>query len=668
VSRTKKGFSNRFQRSDNESIAFVSSFSVDTSMKSRALAGCLFVLGVGFLCGSLTPAANAQRTIQVPGDAPTVQQGINMANSGDTVNIAPGVYYGAISFMGKAITVQGSGPGVILDGLGQKPVVTFNSGETRSSVLQNVTVRDGATQTTSSAGGIVVSGASPTIQNSIIEGNQKCGIGVFNGAPAILNNEISGNSIQIDIEGCYQNPAGEDYGGGIVISGVSRDGLNAQIIGNTIENNQTAEGSAGINIASAGLPVVENNIIRNNMTNEAGGILVIGDTAPSIVQNLIYGNTINPTLLVPAYQDVGAGINAEPTTVQFASIPLVIANNTIVENTLLLVPGANSRGSQVFVSGSMNQVQFFNNLIIGSGTQSAIDCLQNNVLQPVAMPTFDHNDVYNLNNPDGAPVYTTACTNQTGVSGNISADPLFASGVNNPHPFQLQLSSTAVDAGNNQAPGLPPLDILGQPRIQNAKGLSSAIIDMGVYEYAGVPTPPPPPAGFSLAVNPSSATIKQGQNGMFTVTVTPTASSLGSVLLSCGGLPAVASCSFSPTALNFTASGAQSSTLTISVAAASTSASESPASGGTSSMAVFAGLFVVRAFFVRRKGTDKRRGYLPFRLGAICVISCSVGMTGCGGNKYLLIAPPQTYQVLIQASGVNSGVSKQVAVNLQITQ
>jgi hypothetical protein len=140
------------------------------------------------------------------------------------------------------------------------------------------------------------------------------------------------------------------------------------------------------------------------------------------------------------------------------------------------------------------------------------------------------------------------------------------------------------------------------------------------------------------------------------------------VLLSCGGLPAVASCSFSPTALNFTASGAQSSTLTISVAAALTSASESPASGGTSSMAVFAGLFAVPAFFVRRKGIDKRRGYLPFRLGAICVICCSVAMTGCGGDKYLLIAPPQTYQVLIQASGVNSGVSKQVAVNLEITQ
>ncbi len=37
--------------------------------------------------------ALAQRTIQVPADAPTVQRGIDMANAGDIVNIAPGVYF-----------------------------------------------------------------------------------------------------------------------------------------------------------------------------------------------------------------------------------------------------------------------------------------------------------------------------------------------------------------------------------------------------------------------------------------------------------------------------------------------------------------------------------------------------------------------------------------------
>lgn len=148
--------------------------------------------------------AQAQRTIQVPADAPTVQKGIDMANAGDTVNIAPGIYFEAIDFHGKAITVQGSAAGVVLDGKQTGPVVTFNSGETRSAILQNVTVRNGSTNFYPSAGGIFISGASPTIQNSSIQGNQKCGIAVFNGAPAILNNEISNTFLGIYILGALR--------------------------------------------------------------------------------------------------------------------------------------------------------------------------------------------------------------------------------------------------------------------------------------------------------------------------------------------------------------------------------------------------------------------------------------------------------------------------------
>src|SRR5258705_5638344 len=52
---------------------------------------------------------------------------------------------------------------------------------------------------------------------------------------------------------------------------------------------------------------------------------------------------------------------------------------------------------------------------------------------------------------------------------------------------------------------------------------------MGVYEYPGVPTPVPPPPDFTLAVNPSSVTVLQGQSGTFSVTVTPAATAtLGS--------------------------------------------------------------------------------------------------------------------------------------------
>ena len=633
------------------------------SINMRAFA-CAFVLFDIFFLAT----AGAQQTIQVPGNVATVQAGINMANNGDTVNIAPGTYAGPINFEGKSITVQGSAPGVILKGSQNGPVVLFNSGETRSAILQNVTVTNGSALGPPSAGGIFINGASPTIQNSTITGNLQCGIGAVDGAPAILNNEISGTVLGQYITGCVATSlVGDPFGGGILLYGPSNDGLQTQIIGNTIENNQVMFGGAGINVLSAGLPLIENNIITNNLTNDLGaGIYVEGDTSPSIIQNLIYNNTINPTLYVPALAEVGAGLNVSVTTGEFESAPVLVVNNTIVGNQLLLFPSANSQGSQFFATDQMQRIQLYNNLIVGSTSQPAIYCFQDPT-QPVAPPSFYNNDVYNLGNP-GATVYSGACTNQTGVSGNISADPLFATGATDAHPYELLLASPAVDAGGNLAPSLPSLDILGQPRIQNAKGLSTAIVDMGVYEYMGVPGPPPPPANFTLAVTPSSATVQQGKSATLSVTITPTAANLGAVILTCTGLPANAACTFTPSLLEFTTTGVQSSVLTVTTGAAVATSSRTHRIDGDLSITL-AGLTLV-PFLLGLKGRVRATSFFAGGrlITPLCFLCIVAGLSGCGKDTYIVYTPPQTYTFAVQASAVNSGLSKQAAVTLTVDQ
>src|SRR3984893_10821563 len=111
----------------------------------------------------------AQKTIHVPGDAATIQAGINAASGGDTVLVAPGTYVENIDFKGKAITVTSSGgpTNTTIDG-GQKGiVVNFANNETRASVINGFTITDDGpplpTQVTFNADGIFVGGANPTI-------------------------------------------------------------------------------------------------------------------------------------------------------------------------------------------------------------------------------------------------------------------------------------------------------------------------------------------------------------------------------------------------------------------------------------------------------------------------------------------------------------------------
>ena len=53
----------------------------------------------------LSACCLAQRTIRVPGDAPSIKAGIALAKSGDTVLVAPGTYNENLDFLGKNITV-----------------------------------------------------------------------------------------------------------------------------------------------------------------------------------------------------------------------------------------------------------------------------------------------------------------------------------------------------------------------------------------------------------------------------------------------------------------------------------------------------------------------------------------------------------------------------------
>ena len=362
--------------------------------------------------------------------------------------VSPGTYYENINFNGKAITVKSAnGPAAtIINGQQLNPVVTFSTNEGRTSILSGFTLTNGYGTFNAGyeGGGILINGASPTIRQNVITLNAACssgmGIGTNSGSPLIQNNIIQGN-IQ---SGCSGGP-----GGGIYLSGTAT-GQSAQILGNLIVGNSDYSFSGGISAWGATQLSISYNVISGNL---GGGVFLDNNTsAVTLIQNLITTNTYGPGLF-------------------WYSEPAVVVNNTIAGNSAPY----NGSGSEISANVMDNLLTMENNLLISTGSWSAVVCGSFNTITP---PVFSNNDVFSA---DGSG-YDASCPTLTGSNGNISSDPLFVALLSD--NYRIQSGSPAIDAGSNSATGLPSRDFAGDARIING------VVDIGADEYTAAPALP----------------------------------------------------------------------------------------------------------------------------------------------------------------------------------
>jgi hypothetical protein len=279
--------------------------------------------------------------INIPGDQPTIQAGIEAAQNGDTVLVSPNIYTENINFSGKQIVVASHYilnldlsfiTSTIIDGSNPAnpdtaSCVAFYSGEDSNAVLQGFTI-SGGTGTKwidpqnpgwiwRGGGGIFTFGSSPVIKNNRIINNNVTNTTGVNGAqgggtlsyagnPKILNNIIMqnearyGGGVVIDYSGgiiknniIYKNFGGQDYGGG----GIWTIGngakpiiiVNNHIIENTVTGSGTYGGRGGAMFIWMGTITARNNIFWGNIQSQGGPIAQIGGGTAIITYSNVEG-------------------------------------------------------------------------------------------------------------------------------------------------------------------------------------------------------------------------------------------------------------------------------------------------------------------------------------------------------------------------------------------
>lgn len=236
--------------------------------------------------------------LRVPSEFLSIQDGIYESQNGDTVLVAPGLYYEAINFVGKEILVASnfidSGDesditSTIIDasltaGTESNSVVTFINNETIRSKLIGFTLTGGTGHyfgnTIDGAldyhgGGIIIVQANPVLEDLIITGNSAArtggGIFLFESNADLQRLIIKNNSAT--------------YGAGISMH-ASASTLHESVIA----NNTAQINSAGIDVAYNSLAILDHLTVTRNEIVSGGYSAGLGlyESSTAFVSNCIF--------------------------------------------------------------------------------------------------------------------------------------------------------------------------------------------------------------------------------------------------------------------------------------------------------------------------------------------------------------------------------------------
>jgi hypothetical protein len=147
---------------------------------------------------------------------------------------------------------------------------------------------------------------------------------------------------------------------------------------------------------------------------------------------------------------------------------------------------------------------------------------------------------------------------------------------------------------------------------------------------------------FGLSASSPAATVTVGSSSQMVISVAPTNNFTGTVSLACSGLPAGATCTFSPSQLSVSPSSSATSTVTIQTVATGAALNPAPGMSASHAAAISAAMllpFGSLLLFTNRRRSGKEKQLFLLSLSVFALLSVGV-VAGCSGTSAPAMQPP----------------------------